>query len=136
MEKIYDYPRIRTAGVIYDSGKFLLVEEHIKSKNNGLYWCLPGGGVEFGEKLEDSLKREIKEETGLEVDVNKLILFNENIEPRIHTVTAVYLVKPRSKEIGKEEAANNLEWFTKEKALRLSISDLFRRILTEGLYKE
>lgn len=46
------------------------------NKGTGKIW-FPGGGVEVGEKMEDALKREVKEETGLEVKIGKLALFKE-----------------------------------------------------------
>ncbi len=46
-------------------------------KNNGKYF-FPGGGVESGEKLEDTLKREVMEETGIEIEVVKFLDFSEN----------------------------------------------------------
>lgn len=56
-----------------DSGEILLV----KSRHHGLY-ALPGGQVEAGENLIDALIREIKEETGVDAEVNKLICVSSN----------------------------------------------------------
>ncbi|MBU1246192.1 MAG: NUDIX hydrolase, partial [Patescibacteria group bacterium] len=46
--------------IVDDKKRFLLVKE-----DNGT-WDLPGGGLDFGEDAKSCLKREIKEETGLE----------------------------------------------------------------------
>lgn len=58
---------IRVYGILFDSDKRLLVsDEFIR----GAYITkLPGGGLEFGEGTRDCLKREFKEETGLDVTV-------------------------------------------------------------------
>ena len=53
--------------VIYHDGKILLV----KMRSTGTY-CLPGGGIDLGERIEDGLQREVKEETGLEIEVQQL----------------------------------------------------------------
>jgi ADP-ribose pyrophosphatase YjhB (NUDIX family) len=49
----------------------------MKNKGNGKLW-FPGGGVELGEKIEDALKREVKEETGLNIKVGKMVFYKEN----------------------------------------------------------
>jgi nucleoside triphosphatase len=60
-------------GVIINQGRVVLM----KNKRNQKYW-FPGGGLELGETIEEALKREIREETGLEVEVKELLLFKEN----------------------------------------------------------
>jgi ADP-ribose pyrophosphatase YjhB (NUDIX family) len=49
----------------------------LRNKGNGKIW-FPGGGIEIGEKIEDGLRREIDEETGIEVKIKKLLLVKEN----------------------------------------------------------
>ena len=56
-----------------DKNEILLV----KSRNRGIY-SVPGGQVEIGENLIDALKREIKEESGVDVEVGKLICVSSN----------------------------------------------------------
>lgn len=58
--------------VIINKGKILL----LKTKSTGKYW-FPGGGIELGEKLEDGLKREVREETGIEIKIKKFLYFQE-----------------------------------------------------------
>lgn len=56
--------RIRVAGIIIEEGKILTTR---MEKNGKSYYVLPGGRVEQDENIEQALKREIKEETGLKI---------------------------------------------------------------------
>ena len=57
-----------TAVVLDEHGRIALVHR----KDNGL-WALPGGGMELGESIEDCAVREVKEETGLDVEITGLV---------------------------------------------------------------
>ena len=58
---------IRVYGVLMDEHRrILLSDEYIRG---GFFTKFPGGGLEFGEGTRDCLKREFKEETGLDVEI-------------------------------------------------------------------
>jgi 8-oxo-dGTP diphosphatase len=64
-----DRPRACAAILLDD--KILMVCHHTPSR---IYWTLPGGGWQEGETLEQTAVREVKEETGLDVEVVQLLL--------------------------------------------------------------
>lgn len=76
--------RICAVALIEKDGKFLMGK---KLKDVGPYpntWNLPGGGVEENESLEDAIKREVMEETGLEVTRVENVGYLEDEEPNKH----------------------------------------------------
>jgi ADP-ribose pyrophosphatase YjhB (NUDIX family) len=73
-----DKPTIRVAGLLIRKGSILMVEQ---GRGDDRYWLLPGGGVRFGETLSDALRRELQEELGLRVGVQRLVAIVESISP-------------------------------------------------------
>ncbi len=89
----YKIPRIGSAILVEHEGKYLLGK---RNKQNYLnFWVIPGGKVEWGENLETAGKRELKEETGLDVDIIKLLCWKEiiNIKDDYHRIVFFHLGK-------------------------------------------
>ncbi len=63
---------IGTYGLIKKNGKVLVVQREMNDTHPGM-WEVPGGGLEFGENPRLSVIREVKEETGIDVEVDHLI---------------------------------------------------------------
>lgn len=61
--------QVRVTGILIEDEKVLLVKQKVANRN----WSLPGGRVENGETLEEAMIREMREETGLEVKIKKLL---------------------------------------------------------------
>ena len=74
------FPRLAVRAIIVQDGALLLVNAYPPSRSSDL-WCAPGGGVEAGRSLTDNLKREVHEETGLNIRVGALALVNEFHDP-------------------------------------------------------
>lgn len=68
-------PRLAARAVIVEAGRLLLVNAVADPAST--LWCAPGGGVETGASLPDTLIREVFEETGLEIEVGAPCLINE-----------------------------------------------------------
>ena len=73
-------PRVAVRAVILHDDKLLLVNAWPNGRSDLL--CAPGGGVDAGQSLPDALRREMKEETGLEVTVHQPCLVNEFHDPK------------------------------------------------------
>lgn len=63
----YQTPKLDTRAAIFENGKILLVRE-----NNGK-WSLPGGWVDVNTSVKENIIKETKEESGLDVNVDKII---------------------------------------------------------------
>ena len=59
-------PRIRVSALLHWQGRLLLCRQEKPGKE---YWMLPGGGVDVGETVMEALRRELREELGIEADV-------------------------------------------------------------------
>ena len=87
----------------------------IKRKNPPFGFALPGGFVDYGERVEEALIREMKEETNLNVNIEKLqgIYSDPNRDPRLHTSSAVFVCKanelPKAGDDAKEAFVFKLE---------------------------
>lgn len=64
-------PIVGVGGVIFDGASVLLAKRGQEPAKGT--WSLPGGAVELGEKVLDALKREIREEVGIQIEVGGLI---------------------------------------------------------------
>ncbi len=67
----------------------------IERKNPPLGLAIPGGFVEVGEKVEDALVREMKEETSLDVEIIRIlgVYSDPDRDPRFHTVSITFVCK-------------------------------------------
>ncbi len=63
-------PSVRATGILVEGGAILL--EHMVLRERS-HWTLPGGKLEYGETLQQCLVREMREETGLRVEVGDLL---------------------------------------------------------------
>jgi 8-oxo-dGTP pyrophosphatase MutT (NUDIX family) len=127
-EKFYFRPSVY--GFILDQGKVVTM----RNKSNNKLW-FPGGGMEVGEKMEDALKREAKEETGLEITIDKLLLFKENffyyqpLDEAYHAFLFFFLCRTHNPVIIGDELVDDLEskkprWTNIKEINKEDISDL------------
>lgn len=79
-------------------------------------WALPGGFVEYGETVEDAAIREAKEETGLDIRIEKLsgVYSDPNRDPRGHSVSVCFLCKAVGGELKTSVETKKVKAFSKK----------------------
>jgi len=127
----YKFPILSAGGVIIIDGKVLIIKR--KAEPDAGKWTIPGGAINVGEKIRDGLRREIFEETNLEVKVGNLINIAEKIfrdnNGRIiyHYVILDYLCKYIS---GSMKASSDAE-----ELILVKMDDLDKFELVDGTMK-
>ena len=89
--------QIRVTGLLIEDRKLLLVKQKVHTTNR--IWSLPGGRVEIGEKLDEAIIRELFEETGLVVKVEKLLYLCDKTDCNPPILHITFLLNKTSGEI-------------------------------------
>lgn len=123
--------RVSVYGILIENGKVLTQWNPIIKRYN-----LPGGGVELGERLEQSLKREFKEETGLEIEVSKLLEVREDFfmfrDEYAQSILLFYLVEKKGGEFlqnGNGEDSEKVEFLSIEEIEKEEIDLMFKDVI-------
>ena len=92
-------------GIAIKNGKILVSEGYDKVKKQTFYRCL-GGGIEFLETSQEALKREYKEELGIDIIVEDFCGISENIftyqGKNAHELILFYNIKIQDKDVGEK----------------------------------
>jgi len=127
------FPRVTIDAIIMENKKILLVQRgHPPFVDS---WALPGGHIELGEIVEDAVLREIKEETNLNVKIDKLFnVYSEpDRDPRGHYITIVYVcsMKNKNQKVLGGDDAKVAKFFEIEELKNLKIAFDHREIIND-----
>lgn len=103
--------------MIIDKDKILLVKRALHLTNGGKYG-LVGGYVERDERIEEAAKREVFEETGYKIRIQKLLRINDSPNrPKEdkQNIAFVYLAQPESKQPQNSNEVSEFHWFKFDK---------------------
>ncbi len=128
------YPVVAVAAIIWNAQREVLLIRRSKEPRKG-QWSLPGGKVEFGETLHAAVHREVREETGLEIEI---IALAETLEtmldetagaPYAHYVLIDYSTRAVSGTAKAASDAADARWFTMTELAQTPIWDEMRRVI-------
>lgn len=132
------------ATILNSKGQILLMKRSSITKEHrttGGMWSVPGGEVEFSESCRQAVKREVKEELGIDIKVVKLIGYTDQILPKskvhwhsMHFLTKIIKGKPKNMEPKK---CDEICWFNPKKLPKFSgITHVVRPLYLLGKISE
>jgi 8-oxo-dGTP diphosphatase len=118
---------VAVKGIVINKGKMLITKRAENDEVGGGTWECPGGKIEFGEELEAALVREIKEEAGIDVTVDRILFavtFKTN--PARQVVVINYLCSSQNTDVALSDEHMDYKWATKCEARQFLLPEIIR----------
>jgi 8-oxo-dGTP diphosphatase len=130
------HPVVGVGAVIVRDGKAVIVRRAHEPRKGE--WSLPGGRVDLGESLVDATRREMREETGLDVAVGEMIEVFDRIHHhdgrvRYHFVIIDFLCTVRGGDLCAGDDAEAVAWVSGDEAEAYGVNEHALRVLRHGL---
>jgi|SRR3989304_8295688 len=105
-----DVPKPAVDTIILNGRKVLMTKRE-GEPFKGL-WKFPGGMVDNDETVEQAAVREVKEETGLDVEIIDIlgVYSDPKRDPRMHTMAVVFIMKPLNNVLKMNEESTDIKW--------------------------
>ena len=131
MREFPERPLVGVGAVIIENGRILLVKR-ANEPNKGK-WSVPGGLVRVGESLIDALKREIKEEVGVEIEVDDVACVSEEIfrngEVRFHYVIIDFFARIVDGDVRPGSDAQEIKWVPINEVDKIEAVDFVKELV-------
>ena len=141
MSRVFpERPVIGVGAVILDGDRVLLVRRaHEPLKGE---WSLPGGAVELGETLETAIAREVREETGLTVEVGPIVdvldrlRYDPDGRVKYHYVLVDFLCRPTAGTLAAASDADAAAWATIDQLPELGVADATISVIQKAIARQ
>lgn len=134
-KRTYKKPGVTVDAIVEVDYKILLIK-----RKNAPYkdkWALPGGFVEYGESVEEAIKREVMEESNLKIEITGLIgvYSDPDRDPRGHVISICFRATGRGEEKSGSDAMD-ARLFKLDEALKEDLAFDHKKILRDyyGVY--
>jgi len=126
---------ICVAGIIVKDKKMLMTKRRDLRPEFNNKWEFPGGGVENGETFVQTLRREVREETGYDIvkikqlsEVHTVIVKSANENYQVHLILTICKIKSGKFKPADAETCGH-GWFTYDKALKMDMLALNKKVI-------
>lgn len=107
---LYENPAVGVAAVLLDSYNRILLGRRNRGRRKGM-WCIPCGYVDYEEDIYSAVVRELKEETGLDIAVNKVFNVYTNFVPDKNTVGIWFLAEHKGGDLKAGDDLDKVDFF-------------------------
>jgi len=134
-----EYPQAPVAAVgavVIDGDAVLLIKRAFPPRQGE--WSLPGGQLELGESLADGVRREVREETGLEVEVGPVVEVFDRVHHdedgriRYHFVIVDFLCHPRGGTLAAADDAADAHWVPRSEVAARGVNAWTVEVIERG----
>ena len=135
-----DYPErpiIGVGAVIVQSGRVLLVRRNTEPLRGE--WSVPGGMLELGEKLRDGVRREVREETSIEVEPGEVLdvfdsIFSDTLgRTQYHYVLIDYLCRPLAGQARAGSDVSDVKWVDQDALPAMQLRESIEQVVRKAL---
>jgi ADP-ribose pyrophosphatase YjhB (NUDIX family) len=130
-----EHPIVGVGGVVIDRHRALLIRrgsEPLKGE-----WSIPGGMLELGEELAEGVRRELKEETGLEVEPLEIVaafdrITREGERVKYHYVIVDYVCRRKRGRLKPASDVVDARWVRREDLPKYHLTEMATKVILES----